>query len=123
MNFVKINNLTKNGTGAMDYKGLDIDSFVGGSQVYEKYMSYCILATNEEVAAKSISADITLLSETEYQNERAALEAGTQQAPTSEYIDRVAQLEKENQELRDRTAVMQDDQLAIMEILAANNLI
>lgn len=73
MKYLKITNL-KNIFGQCDYKGLDINQFIAGSQVYAQDMSCCVLATNENITI--ISTDITELQETDYNIQRAQLLAG-----------------------------------------------
>lgn len=62
MKFIKINNAT-NQFGQWDYKGLDINQIITGSQEYQKDGTICVIATNEEGFS---NPDIFELSEVEY---------------------------------------------------------
>lgn len=63
MKFIKITNLF-NKFGQPDYKGLDIDKFIVGSQHYDMENAVCITATTEEVIPTN--TDITKLTEADY---------------------------------------------------------
>lgn len=69
MQYLRINNLF-NSFNQPDYKGLDIDLFISGSQVYdlEPSSNYCIIATNEENIISH--SDIQIISESEYLQEK-----------------------------------------------------
>lgn len=89
MKFLKVQNI-KGNFGRIDYKGLDLRKIIGGSQVYEKDLNYCLLATNEE--GLPVSTDIIELTETEYTTLRNELEHLQQQ---------------EEQTIEDRISLMQ----------------
>lgn len=50
--------------GQPDYKGLDINLFVSGSQVYDLEAGICFVKTNEQSAPQN--SDITVLNEADY---------------------------------------------------------
>ena len=66
MNFNKIINVINN-RGQADYKGLNIDLFIGALQVYPCNLqenNMCLIATTDEEIKESL--DIQLLTEEEY---------------------------------------------------------
>lgn len=79
MRYFKINNLL-NQFGQCDYKGIDINQFVEGSQVYAKDMSCCLVATNENIT--TILSDVTELQESDYITQKAQLQAGVNNTGT-----------------------------------------
>jgi hypothetical protein len=66
MKFYKVNNLL-DFMGNPSYKGLVIEEFVPGSQVYAHDASECVIATNEDFQGQH--ADLTLLTQEQYQTE------------------------------------------------------
>lgn len=72
MRYFKINKLINN--NKCDYRGLDINQFIPGSQQYAKDNSCCVLATNENIA--TLPTDVMELQETDYNSQRAQLLAG-----------------------------------------------
>lgn len=62
--YLKINNI-KTQTGQIDYKGLDIEKFIPGSQVYPQDLRFCLVETLE---VTSESEDVVVLSVEEYNN-------------------------------------------------------
>lgn len=80
--FYKINNLMKGNSA--DYKGLNLELFVPGSQIYKPDLSFCVIETQEE--NEVIHPDLTLLDEAGYnslvsaiQTENDALKVSTDQ--------------------------------------------
>lgn len=73
MQYLKINNL-QNKFGQCDYKGLDLNQFIAGSQIYAQDFSCCLIATNEDIT--TLPTDVTELQETDYNTQRAQLQAG-----------------------------------------------
>lgn len=71
MIILKINKLTDL-FGRIDYKGLDIDKFICGSQLYAEKLEYCYVATTEEFT--NLHEDITIVDEVEYSNFKKSLE-------------------------------------------------
>jgi|HigsolmetaAR203D_1030402.scaffolds.fasta_scaffold00226_60 hypothetical protein len=67
MMFVKVVNIL-GPNGHIDYKGLDIDRFVPGSQAYKVDFSFCILATTEELA--ELPSDVEELTQEQYEDLR-----------------------------------------------------
>jgi hypothetical protein len=63
MKFIKILNLS-NGSGQVDYKGLDINQFIPGSQVYPIDASFCLVATNESLSI--LPDDVQELQQSDY---------------------------------------------------------
>lgn len=73
MKYLRINNLL-NKFGQSDYKGLDINQFVPGSQAYASDNLCCVLATNEDV--KTIPADVIELQQSDYDIQKSQLQVG-----------------------------------------------
>lgn len=71
MRYFKITNLVQP-SGICDYKGLEIDAFVAGSQVYSQDGKTCIISTvqDTEIAAHQ---DVLELTEIEYLAEKEAM--------------------------------------------------
>lgn len=69
MKFIKIEPLL-NMFGQPDYKGLDINKFVPGSQMYMQDLSHCAIATTEEEIP--VNAALTALTQEEYMAYRNA---------------------------------------------------
>lgn len=80
MKILKINNLINN-IGQINYKGLDINLFLPGSQQYKMDSSECILATNQETIPDNI--DITVIIENEYVAIKQQYDAEKQQVQQS----------------------------------------
>lgn len=92
MKYVKITNLFPPEGGICDYKGMNIDLFVPGKQVYDGSTAY--LATLEDVIPQH--SDITELTEEEYLQYR--YEVDNRPMPLSE-SERLALLEKAVEDL------------------------
>ncbi|WP_088187534.1 hypothetical protein [Desulfosporosinus sp. FKA] len=96
MKYLKIVNLT-NQFGQCDYKGLDIEQFVPGSQAYSTDRSYCLVTTNENITTLPI--DVTELQEADYTTQRQSI-ISQQQAN-----DPIKQLQSQNTQLQSDLAV------------------
>lgn len=70
MKYVKVINLT-NAFGTADYKGLEIEMIIPGSQVYDITLSVFIGATTEE--ALPIHADLIEITEAEYKSKKSEI--------------------------------------------------
>lgn len=70
MKYVKVINLT-NAFGTADYKGLNIEMIIPGSQVYDDTLSLFIGATTEE--ALPMNADLIEITEEEYKSQKAEI--------------------------------------------------
>lgn len=68
MQGLKINNILPEGGGTCDYKGLNIDMFVPGSQIYLKDEHACYVISNEETIPEH--ADILRITTDEYEAAR-----------------------------------------------------
>ncbi|WP_373845539.1 hypothetical protein [Clostridium sp.] len=68
MKYIKINNFY-NQFGQPDYKGLDLKQILAGSQLYPTGVTYCVVATNEELA--TLPTDIEELTADQYNTEKA----------------------------------------------------
>lgn len=68
MKYIEVADLV-NIFGQSDYKGLNIDLFISGSQVYSTDMSVFIGATTEELLP--VHADLTEITEAEYISKKA----------------------------------------------------
>lgn len=75
MKLVKVSNLMTIFNSA-DYKGLDINKFIAGSQIYKKDMSECAIATTEETIPAQV--DLVELTEQQYVAYREAIMAEQQ---------------------------------------------
>lgn len=73
MNILKISNILPQGGGMLDYKGLDINQFVPGSQVYANDTSFVLLKTQQDNIPQH--EDIMVISEVDYQTEIEMLAA------------------------------------------------
>ncbi|MFW5436260.1 hypothetical protein [Paenibacillus apiarius] len=104
---LKIVNIMPERGGNCDYKGLDIDKFIPGSQVYPSGTRDCYVITEEENIPEH--EDITLITTEEYEAASAA-EQNVQHEPGP-----IEQLQEENKELRKQIDAMQLALLGIME--------
>lgn len=68
---LKISNLRQD-NGVYDYKGLDVNQFVSGSQVYPNGFDSVFLMTKEEVIPTHI--DIVVIPQSEYDAEKLAFQ-------------------------------------------------
>lgn len=73
MRYFKIINLI-NKFEQCDYKGLEINQFIAGSQVYASDNSCCLIATNENIT--TIPTDVIELQEVDYDTQKTQLLAG-----------------------------------------------
>ncbi|MBV4423254.1 hypothetical protein [Clostridium tyrobutyricum] len=87
MKFVKINNFW-NMFGQPDYKGLDINKFEPGSQLYPANSTYAVVATNEGLS--SLPTDIEELTQEQYLEEK-----NNNQKSSKNLQDTIAELIKE----------------------------
>lgn len=97
MKLLKISNLVGQFGGQVDYKGLNIDQFIPGSQVYKHDFSYCIVATFEE--STSLHSDVTELTPEQYSVEKQVIIAEIQELTPPPVEDRITQLEAENAQM------------------------
>lgn len=98
MKYIKIVNLIDNG-GIADYKGLDINMIVPGSQEYTQNHAQCILATKQAIVKSHI--DITELTEVEYQAEKKFFLDGLPKSKSVEDMSAdIELLQAENAELK-----------------------
>lgn len=72
MKLIKITNLVNNLFKKCDYKGLDIDLFIQGSQVYNMEGDTVCLGTNEEFIPDN--PDVAIITEQDYIDFRDAVE-------------------------------------------------
>ena len=74
MRFFNIKNIKPYaGGGIIDYKGMDIEKFVPGSQVYAYDVSECVVATNENWEGSH--PDVIELTQAEYTEKAEELKA------------------------------------------------
>lgn len=66
--YLKISNFLNN-FNQPDYKGLDINKFEPGSQLYTTGATYCVIATNEELTTLPI--DVVEITQDQYNTEKA----------------------------------------------------
>jgi|GEM_PF-1202895 len=75
MRFFNIKNIKPYaGGGIIDYKGMDIEKFVPGSQVYAYDVSECVIATTED-DFQGTSEDVIELTQEEYEAKVEELKA------------------------------------------------
>lgn len=89
MKYLKINDFW-NQFSQPDYKGLDISKFIAGSQLCPEGATYCVIATNEELA--TLPTDVVEITETEYTSEKTAIETKSKQKIQA-ITDRVSSVE------------------------------
>ncbi|BFH15903.1 hypothetical protein WJ0W_003295 [Paenibacillus melissococcoides] len=103
---LKIINVVPERSGNLDYKGLDINLFVAGSQIYPPGTRDCYVITAQVDIPKH--EDIHLVTEAEYEAAYNA-ERERQQEPGP-----IEQLKAENEELRKQLDALQ---LAVMGMM------
>ena len=96
MRYFKIVNLL-NQFGQPDYKGLDINNFVPGGQVYSPDNTTCIVATTDDTAS-STSSDVTELTEADYTSTRTEM-LSVLDANNKTTEQRIAELESQNAQM------------------------
>ena len=81
MKFIKVSFNSALNVNIIDYKGLDINLFIAGSQLYPNDVSWCAVATTEDLTNFS-HPDVEIITEEEYlelkaeiDNEKAVLAA------------------------------------------------
>lgn len=100
MKYIKINNFY-NQFGQPDYKGLDINKNIPGSQLYPANATYCIVATNEELS--TLPTDVEEITEDQYNTEKANMQSANQQPSQNQILAQtVADLTLQNADLVDR---------------------
>lgn len=87
MKYVKIVNLFPAGGGTCDYKGLDINLFVAGKQVYDETVAYIVT----EETDLPVNDDLIELTEHEYLSCRQEIE--NRPRPLNE-VERIELMEK-----------------------------
>ena len=65
MTYLKIENI-QGEFGSIDYKGLDIDKFVAGSQLYAQDFNSVHVLTNENLEGWTLPKDVTIITKEEY---------------------------------------------------------
>jgi hypothetical protein len=114
--YLKVLNISNN--GLIDYKGLDIDSFIPNSQVYTHDFDECILKTQE--GELLINNSIIELTEEEYIIlKQEILSSYPTPQPTAE--EQVLQLKAENENLKQSMQSVNADLQAFMDFYFANN--
>ncbi|WP_268623899.1 hypothetical protein [Paenibacillus alvei] len=68
MQGLKISNIYSEYGGDLDYKGLDVEQFVPGSQIYPANEGICYVITNEEEVPEH--SDIVMITTDEYEAAR-----------------------------------------------------
>lgn len=123
MNYYKIVNLVQ-ANSSCDYKGLSIDLFTSGMQVYPHDLTadnYCLIETSE---ISEGHVDVTLLSESEYEQMKSAIISLKPPSLTDQLVDlqsKNAQMVLDNFELKSR--VIQAEQVTQGNSLAAQELL
>lgn len=97
MKYIKINNFW-NQFNQPDYKGLDIDKFIAGSQRCNLFITYSVCATNEELT--SLLIDVEEITEEQYKIETQNIQNINQQPSQNEVLAQtVANLTLQNADL------------------------
>jgi len=94
MKYLKVLNL-KNSFGQIDYKGLDINKFIPGSQVYPNDLGSCLVATNEVL--ETLPIDVEELIEADYFSQRYIIEDSNK--TITEAQDTIAELQAQNAQI------------------------
>lgn len=89
MKTYKISNLHQ-ADGMCDYKGLNINKFIAGSQVYDLSNNLCLIKTTEESIIQN--ADITILADQEYNTLKSEIDKNKANQSAS-INDRISALE------------------------------
>lgn len=108
MKGIKITNVVGERGGNYDYKGLDFELFVPGTQIYPKgTRDFCVITEEENIPEHE---DIVRITEEEYEAVfKAEMERAREPGP-------IEKLQAENEELRKQIDSMQ---LALMGIMDA----
>lgn len=93
--YYKIKNLIQS-NGNADYKGLDINLFVPGKQVYDFEMNQCMIETTEEELISH--SDLEVVNEGTYLYFRHEIKSKTE----IDLYKEVEKLEKEKEQLNDK---------------------
>lgn len=115
MQIIKVNNLIQS-NGRADYKGLDLSKIMSGTQLYPSYDNVAYFFYDGDVAE---GGDISIVSETAYNEHKARIEEELAKIDTPE--KKIERLEEENrllqQSLLELTtyASKQDERLATQE--------
>lgn len=98
----KINNLLK-GDCTLDYKGLDLNLIIAGTQIYNSDYSFCLLVTTEDVAT---NGDLVQITEAEYNTLK------------QEIIDAIPVPEKTEAQINsEKIALLQEAMNAFMDMM------
>lgn len=94
--YVKIININDNGN--IDYKGLNINCFISGKQIYDYNNNYCIVETTESISINNI--DLFILTEEQYFQEKAIIETNNNQNKPLSLEEQIEGLKAKNNELQ-----------------------
>jgi cyclophilin family peptidyl-prolyl cis-trans isomerase len=83
MKYIKINNFL-NEFDQPDYKGLDLNKVIPGSQIYSQDLSYAVLATEEEFV--TLPTDTNELTQEQYLQEKGSVKNQNQQPNQQEIL-------------------------------------
>jgi hypothetical protein len=78
MKLLKISNIVKQ-SGEIDYKGLNIDLFVGGKQLYPHDLGFCVVETTQSNIP--LHSDILEITSEEYEVIKSDIKANTPKDP------------------------------------------
>lgn len=94
MRYIKINNFY-DAFGQPNYKGLNLDEIISGSQLYPENSTYAIVATNQELT--TLPMDVEEITQEQYLQEKTNLQTANQQnqADLQQLQNTVAELIKE----------------------------
>ncbi len=107
MEYIKIVNINTS-MGEIDYKGLDVSKFIGGSQVYSEDLSFVLVATEENISI--LHEDVFIFSEEEYIKQRNEIKTKAKQKEIS--------LEQKLHEIQENLVQSKTDNLITLEALA-----
>lgn len=95
MEYIKVINLFNLG-GTADYKGLDLQKIVPGTQLYPVNENYCIVGYNGDIPNH---ADLTVVTEEEWLNLRTEIENNQPKSPIQELEEKQALMQQALDEL------------------------
>lgn len=103
MKYVKINNILGIGGGAVDYKGLDVNKFIAGSQRYDINNNYCIVLTSEDFSEVT---DVKVIIKENYEALKTEIESNIKENSYEPDVYKlIEQLGLENPELLFKLAI------------------
>lgn len=91
-------------TGQADYKGLDIDRFTPGRQLYPADFSFCVIMTDEEFQHN----DITEITQQEYDDIKKTIQENTPKTDAEKLEDLQSKNDQLTTDIRSQNQMMSD---------------